>query len=144
MLKKINGNYYYEKTCEQCGIDFVCRPKHQRFCSHICSQKSVPRGFGVNPKAVRKNLYQCRPRGKDSANYRADRTGQNNSKMVERAVNRGELIPRDCEICNMPRYLCKINAHHVDINKPLDVAWLCPSCHKLVHLAVSELIRIAC
>ena len=35
-----------------------------------------------------------------------------------------------CEICD--RY-CRTHGHHEDYFKPLDVNWLCASCHKLLH-----------
>jgi hypothetical protein len=36
-----------------------------------------------------------------------------------------------CQGCDSRR---KLEAHHEDYNKPLDVIWLCRSCHRLLHL----------
>jgi ribosomal protein S27AE len=47
------------------------------------------------------------------------------------AIRRGELVrPETCSQCTAPG---NIHAHHADYAKPLDVRWLCASCHRLHH-----------
>lgn len=54
------------------------------------------------------------------------------SRLVARnAVLRGEIVPD--EICHLCRNKTKLQAHHVDYGKPLDLLWLCQSCHGKVH-----------
>lgn len=38
--------------------------------------------------------------------------------------------PSECDICKRE---CKPDAHHEDYSKPLDIMWLCRSCHGQVH-----------
>lgn len=39
--------------------------------------------------------------------------------------------PRSCGLCGRaPKYL---HGHHEDYSKPLDVLWVCPLCHSLIH-----------
>jgi len=62
---------------------------------------------------------------------KADDHAQN---MVEYAVKSGVLVPsRSCEKCGNTGIFkdgrSKIQAHHADYNKPLDVEWLCQKCH---------------
>lgn len=46
---------------------------------------------------------------------------------VNNAVRDGRLMrPNLCERCNQPG---KIEAHHHDYSKPLEVEWVCQKCH---------------
>lgn len=50
---------------------------------------------------------------------------------VSRAVKSGKLVKAHrCSLCGS---LEKLNAHHTDYAKPLEVIWLCTFCHKKVH-----------
>ncbi len=47
------------------------------------------------------------------------------------AVKSGKLKkPQYCAVCGVNR---RINGHHVDYDKPLEVEWLCPLCHAERH-----------
>lgn len=51
--------------------------------------------------------------------------------MVSTAVASKKLIkPTKCEDCNNTK---NIQGHHKDYNKPLEVLWLCTSCHAAKH-----------
>ena len=50
-------------------------------------------------------------------------------KAVERAIERGELMPMPCEVCGSLR----VHAHHDDYTSPLSVRWLCPIHHAQHH-----------
>lgn len=50
---------------------------------------------------------------------------------VYQAVARGELArPSACERCGEPR---RLDGHHTDYSRPLDVEWLCRACHRKEH-----------
>jgi len=53
-------------------------------------------------------------------------------KAVEKAINSGLLIkPTRCQVCNVePK---RLDGHHEDYTKLLEVQWLCRSCHILAH-----------
>jgi hypothetical protein len=51
---------------------------------------------------------------------------------IARAIKRGLLErPSTCEFCGK---IGRVEAHHEDYNKPLEVIWLCPICHRNYHL----------
>ena len=53
-------------------------------------------------------------------------------EMVARAIQKGLLVRSlICETCGLTG---RIDAHHEDYSKPLEVMWLCRSCHMLKHV----------
>jgi hypothetical protein len=54
------------------------------------------------------------------------------STMVRKAVREGKLIkPSHCSDCECEHN--RLHGHHDDYSKPLDVRWLCPTCHNQWH-----------
>ena len=54
------------------------------------------------------------------------------NRLVHNAIRRGEIIrPKLCQSCHRPKK--RINAHHPDYRKPMEVIFLCSSCHGLQH-----------
>ncbi len=50
---------------------------------------------------------------------------------IRKAIVTGKLIrPTECASCSKE---CKPDGHHPDYSKPLEVEWLCNSCHKEAH-----------
>lgn len=51
--------------------------------------------------------------------------------ITRNAVRDGKLFPAtSCSVCNSTK---KIEGHHDDYTKPMDVRWLCEKCHKEWH-----------
>ncbi len=123
---KIDGKYYCFKDCEHCGKRYRTMNMRQRFCSGTCSLLAVPRGM-LQREGVR---GRCPSKAKQSA-----------SGIVRRAIRDGIIKEAGrCTICNLPDMRYGLIAHHQDYNKPLDVDWLCRSCHLKVHSTVSILV----
>jgi hypothetical protein len=49
---------------------------------------------------------------------------------VNNAVRDGRLKREPCETCGSTT---RVNGHHHDYSKPLEVRWLCPPCHAAEH-----------
>lgn len=76
-----------------------------------------------NPERRRKaREYQSGRLARAAEKYRA-RTAVGN------AVRDGRLVPQPCEVCGSE----KVQAHHEDYSKPLDVIWLCFEHHRARH-----------
>jgi hypothetical protein len=60
------------------------------------------------------------------------------------AIKNCTLKRQPCEVCGAiqnPGKRKKIQAHHVNYNKPLEVVWLCTDCHGHVHAGRRRGIR---
>lgn len=57
---------------------------------------------------------------------------------IWRAKHIGTLVPEPCTIC---RVNMGVDTHHQDYAKPLEVDWLCKSCHRLVSYAIRDVMR---
>lgn len=94
--------------------------------------------YQSDPKVkARHKRYQETPRGKASMTLARKRWDSKNpikraaSQMVNNAVRDGKLQkPSNCSECGAGG---RIEGHHSDYNKPLDVDWLCPTCHTARH-----------
>lgn len=55
---------------------------------------------------------------------------------VANAIRDGRLVkPDKCEACSRGG---RIEGHHADYSKPLEVDWLCPPCHRRVHFPIAD------
>jgi hypothetical protein len=56
--------------------------------------------------------------------------------IVADAVRTRELVtPLYCERCGKQ---CRLDAHHEDYRRPLEVKWLCVACHSQIHGKIRE------
>jgi hypothetical protein len=146
------------KTCFKCGVpkelkEFYKHPQmadgHLSKCIE-CAKADVLRHRAANLDAVQ--AYD-RERGKlphRLANVRAyhkahpDKIAKYHRKTWEKyperrnaavavgnAVRDGRLMKQPCEVCGAT----KVEAHHDDYTKPLEVRWLCNPHHKIADAA---------
>ena len=142
--------------CGMCGAHFVPGHNRQLYCGEECSRAAMRaswRKYARKNKAARsayhKSLYKAQPektkarvkeyqntpRGK-AVKKAADQNQRkrNPEKVaarlaVSRAIVAGKLRKHPCEVCGS----AKVEAHHPDYSKPLDVRWLCPPHHIELH-----------
>jgi hypothetical protein len=105
------------------------------------SLQSVASFFGVSRQAMwdllrrRITLRPQKRTGKENHFYRGGVTASDRAQnLLEEAIERGIIVRRYvCEKCGdsgeMKDGRSKVQAHHSDYNKPLDVQWLCQKCH---------------
>jgi len=91
---------------EPLQIEWLCRRCHRRL--HAALKGHVPRGRTANEE-VRKAKQAARD-------------------TFYRAIRAREVVrPESCSRCGSTE---KIEAHHTDYSRPLEVEWLCRSCHR--------------
>lgn len=151
------------KTCFKCGLikDYSEFYKHKGMADgHLnkcktCTKSDV-RERALRPEMIdiireEKRLWARSAKGRQSQRvYSRSGVGKESStkskrewasknkkkvacdRMVNNAVRDGFLKkPQICEICKVGSE--RIHGHHCDYNKPLDVMWMCPSCHSDWH-----------
>jgi hypothetical protein len=100
-----------------------------------CTKKDVRKHRIDKPEAIA--AYELR-RSKDPERkkylakklieWRAENPGKNSARQkVAGALRSGKLKRLPCEKCASS---VKVQAHHEDYRKPLDVVWLCWDCHR--------------
>ena len=71
--------------------------------------------------------------GKRRVSYEENIEHRRTNLIVQQAIARGVLIPEPCEVCGVfgkdDKGIRRVDAHHCDYNKPLDVRWLCREHH---------------
>ena len=118
------------KTCFKCGIEKPLSEfyKHKKMADgHLgkckeCTRKDRADHEANNPEAVFKSrLAVCE---KHPTKYNAH-------KVVETAVNAGVIKKPDyCMGCGCPASESRVESHHHDYCKPLEVVWVCARCHR--------------
>jgi len=81
------------------------------------------KGFGANGTTEAKKAWAKRNRLKIAA-----------GRMAIRALGVGRLIKKPCEVCGDE----KVEMHHDDYYKPIDVRWLCIKHHNEHHVILRE------
>lgn len=87
-----------------------CRP---------CQAARQKKRYASNPKKYAQYIYKSMKKYPERQNARS---------LIHYHTKKGNITkPTNCEACGCaPK---RIQAHHHDYSKPLDVAWLCSDCH---------------
>ena len=138
-----------ESKCVGCGSTFYTVTNRHKYCGSIvnkigCSYKNRIRcsllhiknnknSYEIYQKIYRKKYHQTEKYKKLNRERRRDLFKNRVRGKVYYAVKTGVLIrPHTCSRCgNSSSY--KIEGHHNDYLKPLEVIWLCKICHGKEH-----------
>lgn len=133
------------KTCMKCGqtkpLDAFYRHKqmadgHLNKCAE-CTKADVRKNYRSNVEHYRayEALRAKDPKRKSfqNANQRRARSANPEKATARNAVSNGirdgKVLPDPCSECGAT----PAEAHHHDYSKPLEVTWLCFSCHRKAH-----------
>lgn len=142
-----------EKRCSKCSevkpLSFFTRDNSRNPpCRHLCKVCESAYETSDERKLQRNNYNKSRrdhpiAREREKRHAVAYRTRYPEKEMakqaVRRAVARGALmVPDSCEICGSKPGYNRIggrllHAHHEDYSRPLEIRWVCISCHAAEH-----------
>ena len=131
--------------CRKCGVKLVSgenwylsRKKRGNCICKSCESVYRIERNSLNREKIRELAKRsCRKNCSKRCAYHCAYAKANSKEVcaharVYRAVKKGLLVkPLFCPNCT--RSGCRIEAHHDNYDLPLDVRWLCSSCHRLLH-----------
>ena len=134
------------KTCFKCGVEkpldkFYLHPQMSDGRLNKCKECTKSDGRLNNRKAHRKRSKYERERFKEPARKRMLLEYQRHRRRVHperarahgsvwRALKSGKITRGPCEVCGTE---VRVQAHHDDYSRELDVRWLCFVHHREVH-----------
>ena len=157
---KRQPNRERDVICQICGVQFKTRHSQGKYCSPECQRQGERNSWNkYNRKnkekrnrshredyqknkekiALRIKKYSQTPRGKEVSKISDKRQRKKYPEKYQarqevlKAMRKGILIPKPCEVCG----LVKVEAHHEDYSKPLNVKWLCKKHHTEAHQLIN-------
>lgn len=134
------------KKCFKCGIEKPLSEfyKHSAMADgHLnkckeCTKKDVKANYFSNHDHYQQYEQNRKQRSERKVfNFKcSQRRRQNNPDKykaqcaVNNAIRDGKLKKSPCQICGSVK---RVEAHHEDYSKPLEVIWLCLWCHRKIH-----------
>jgi hypothetical protein len=81
-----------------------------------------------------KNCPGCKSPRWDAAKATVNEAGRA-ARLVSEALKRGDLMKQPCEVCGSTM---RVEGHHEDYSKPLEVKWLCKLHHRQRHIEIGD------
>lgn len=132
-MRKLRQQRALLGQCVVCAA--VLSPLNRRYCEthrRIHAEHSR-RGRLRNPKIKDAAYYErVRQRSLLYAKRYPEKIKAQNT--LRNAIRRGKIVRPSC--CSECLGAGRIDAHHADYSKPLDVEWLCRSCHTARHRSI--------
>ena len=138
--------------CKICGQEFESNHSQAKYCPDKCRRlawRAMWNKYSLKNKEKRSKSYSewykknKERKIKQTKKYKKTERGKLSTKRasinarlkypekyqarqeVLKALRKGTLIKKPCEVCGK----LKVQAHHEDYSKPLDVKWLCEDHH---------------
>ena len=125
------------KACFKCGEEKPLAEYYahkQMADGHLNKCKSCTKSDVKHNRDLNIEHYRAYDRARGSRQppeYQREQRRKHPEKFrARRFVSRKLTSPGVCSLCGSTH---RIEAHHHDYSKPLEVEWLCSACHKQVH-----------
>lgn len=120
-------------TCVRCRGTFwtdemALNGKQKPTYCRVCKNQIVREYVETNPDWNRRRSQRYYTRHKTEIIARVSSRSPDKTKAY-RVVHNAKLLKQPCEVCGNPNSI----AHHDDYSKPLEVRWLCHTCHNRLH-----------
>lgn len=130
------------KECTKCGQTKPVDEFHIHTKSTGLRRGSCKECFRLSERIRDNARYRKREsqQRSESARIRARRRSKekrvevNATQAIYRSLKKGLITRGVCEICGET----KVDGHHEDYSKPLEVRWLCRSHHKQIHSKLAD------
>lgn len=129
------------RKCLNCGkvtthYKYCGSYKDKTGCAYTVNVERVRlncRGYNQDPKLIeRRNAYYAK--WYKTSGRKRNAIAQKAQNAVAGAIRRGKLTrPEECSSCTVSADEMRIEAHHPDYGKVLEVEWLCQICHQAKH-----------
>lgn len=125
---KKSGRSGYRTNCRDCehlvNKEFREKNKDELKVKRRKRTGAQPKRYCTNPirQKLNENVYRSQ---KKYPEKRAARTFLNSY------IKMGKIVKPDC--CEMCLKKIRVEGHHEDYSKPLDVKWVCKRCHTDIH-----------
>lgn len=138
--KSKTGKYGHDAQCKKCryiktGRDYFLRNKEK--CYENAKKWHANNREHINAKTRERYAED------NSVIIERDRRHAEKKKaqhLVQTHVRRGKITkPTICSICNCESK--RIEGHHADYSKPLEVIWVCNQCHHNIHKSLKERVQ---
>ena len=132
--RELPESEFFRNRANADGLAARCKPCHTAYQRKRRSDPKV-----LEAKRERERRYEAEHREKINERKRnqqhATPEAQRAHWAVKRALRSGRLVrPDTCSECGSE---ARLQAHHDDYSKQLDVRWLCSRCHGAEHFPVA-------
>jgi hypothetical protein len=133
----IPHNKTKNKVCRVCGVGIVATPRQIRRSEYLCQVHKAAERKKCDTPARRKKLATYAPKWRKKPENRIKILAH---KLANAAKTRGEIaVPESCEHCGASGK--RLEMHHEDYSKPLDVIFLCKSCHGIADYKLKSRVK---
>lgn len=141
------GEIFHCRKCgsEQIAKSYMVKNGHYKCTKCISEYIKAYQSKNLDKVTLWRKRYLSTDAGKEMLSRKNKKFREANKEKykahwtVAHAKKSGKLKSKSCKICGEK----KTHAHHSDYSEPLNVEWLCPSCHVKHHRLLLELEKSA-